>query len=228
MTPTDRSFVSQKLKRVNCFFNLGEITCINLKKIQVGFMLSMIEERDTIHHFFWNIVSFFYLASKINECTLKTSIYLDIFFFFFQKKQNNSIWLSYSRKIKIEKTLKRIIKTADRIFLKNTDFFFDITTKKSIIEVMNNLLRDTSEKTNRNFSTTKENFFPDNYGQKYAHIDLILERMDTKICYFWMKRKNERKNMPKRWWKNRNTRETELEFYELNYVYIHSIGKFKT
>lgn len=227
MASEGRGCISKKFKRVNSFFDLGEITYIKLKKVQVGFMLSMIEEKDRIHHFFWNIVSFFYLASKINEYALKTSVYLDIFFFFFQKKQNNSIWLSDSRKKKIEKTLKKIIKTADRIFLKNTDFLFDTTTKKSIIQVMNNLVKDTYEKTDRNLSKTKEYFFPDNFGQKYDHLDLILEKMDTKICYFWMKEKDQERNMPERWWKNRNTRETELEFYELNYVYIKSIGKFK-
>ena len=89
MASEGRGCISKKFKRVNSFFDLGEITCIKLKKVQVGFMLSMIEEKDRIHHFFWNIVSFFYLASKINESALKTSVYLDIFFF--SSKENKII-----------------------------------------------------------------------------------------------------------------------------------------
>lgn len=217
----------QRLKKINFFFDSGQLLLINLKKIEFGFILSIIKKKKKREHFFWNIVSFFYLAGKINECALKPSMYIEIFFFFFQKKNKNSIWYSNFKKIKIEKILKKIIKTAERIFLKNTDFFFDSAKKKFIVETVNNSMELWYREINKDVLSFPKNFVDENHKHDYDYLDLILEKMDKQIGYFWVKTKIEKDFIPKRWWKFMNTRESELEFYEQNYIYIKSIGKFK-
>lgn len=175
---------------------------------------------------FWNFISCFRLITKINKNSPKPASLLDTSYKFLRKKQFKSTWLSTLKKKKIETVSKKTLRIGDRAVLKENDF---ILSHKKIIDFYNffSLLFRKRICKIEIIGYEKETVPSLKKFKAMYYIILIIGKISWEVSKIWLNTLDLNKNLPNKWWRIAKIRESELEFFEHNFVFFSSTAKFK-